>query len=205
MQLIKDIFDSVPRAGTAKDAVNVLTFFLTIRKDPQIRAINSAIARDPEGCSRIARETFQEVFDRMERELQQKQVDWSTIVEFFTKRGRPLSKDEILRLVEEDRREKEQEAGRKRQEEEAERRRNQRIMGDLEEDEDFEAFEMRQKAEQTMGDKAQEDFDKEHGGGSRRKDEDGFREDRDEYDGEYDDEYDEEDDLQRGTGSARDL
>jgi len=43
----------------------------------------------------------------MERELQQKQVDWSTIVEFFTKRGRPLSKDEIIKLVEEDRREKE--------------------------------------------------------------------------------------------------
>lgn len=45
----------------------------------------------------------------MERELQQKQVDWSTIVEFFTKRGRPLSKDEILKLVEEDRKEREYE------------------------------------------------------------------------------------------------
>jgi len=33
-------------------------------------------------------------------------------------------------------------------------------MGDMEEDEDFEAFEMRQKAEQTMGDHAQESFDK---------------------------------------------
>jgi hypothetical protein len=95
LQLLKDIFDSIPRATGGKDAVNVLTFFLTIRKDPQIRAINSAIARDPEGCSRVQRETFQEVFDRMERELQQKQVDWSVIVEFFTKRGRPLSKDEI--------------------------------------------------------------------------------------------------------------
>lgn len=89
--------------------MNVLTFFLTIRKDPQIRAINSAIARDPEGCSRVPRETFQEVFDRMERELQQKQVDWSVIVEFFTKRGRPLSKDEIQKLAEEDRREREAE------------------------------------------------------------------------------------------------
>jgi hypothetical protein len=123
--------------------VNVLSFFLTIRKDPQIRAINTAVARDPEGCSRIARETFQEVFDRMERELQQKQVDWSTIVEFFTKRGRPLSKDEINKLVEEDRREKEQDMMKKRADEEAERRRNQRLMGELEEDQDFVAFEMR--------------------------------------------------------------
>ena len=143
LQLIKDIFDSIPRAGGVKDSVNVLSFFLTIRKDPQIRAINTAVARDPEGCSRIARETFQEVFDRMERELQQKQVDWSTIVEFFTKRGRPLSKDEINKLVEEDRREKEQEMMKKRADEEAERRRNQRLMGELEEDQDFEAFEMR--------------------------------------------------------------
>ena len=34
-----------------------------------------------------------------------------------------------------------------RAEEEADRRRNQRITGDIEEDEDFDAFEMRQKAE----------------------------------------------------------
>ena len=34
-----------------------------------------------------------------------------------------------------------------RAEEEAERKRNQRIVGDIEEDEDFDAFEMRQKAE----------------------------------------------------------
>lgn len=83
----------------------------------------------------------------MERELQQKQVDWSTIVEFFTKRGRPLSKDEIQKLVEEDRRQRENEEMKIRAEEEAERKRNQRIVGDIEEDEDFDAFEMRQKAE----------------------------------------------------------
>jgi hypothetical protein len=58
LQLIKDIYDSVPRTGVNKDQVPVLTFFLTLRKDPQIRAINSAIARDPEGHSRIPRETF---------------------------------------------------------------------------------------------------------------------------------------------------
>lgn len=133
---------------------------MTIRKDPQIRAINSAIARDPEGYSRQARETFQEVFDRMERELQSKQVDWATVVEFFTKRGRPLSKDEIAKLVEEDRREREAEESRKRADEEAERRRNQRIMGEMEEEEDFEAFEMRQKAAQTMQDTELEDFEK---------------------------------------------
>ena len=71
-------------------------------------------------------------------------------------------------------------------------------MGDLEEDEDFEAFEMRQKAEQTMGDKAQEDFDKEHG------DNDGIREDED--DDEFDEDYDDEDDdIDRGAGEITDL
>lgn len=33
-------------------------------------------------------------------------------------------------------------------------------MGELEEDQDFEAFEMRQKADQTNADYAQESFDK---------------------------------------------
>lgn len=60
----------------------------------------------------------------MERELQQKQVDWSTIVEFFTKRGRPLSKDDIYKLLEEDRIEREALEMKQRAEEEAERRRN---------------------------------------------------------------------------------
>ena len=147
LQLIKDIFDSIPRQGGSKETVNVLSFFITIRKDPQIRAINSAIARDPEGYSRLQRETFQEVFDRMEREVQGKQIDWPTIVEYFTKRGRPLMKDDIAKLVEEDRREREAEEARRRANEEAERRRNERIIEDLEDDEDFEAYELRQKAE----------------------------------------------------------
>jgi|TARA_B110000285_G_C15085608_1_gene596052 hypothetical protein len=90
-------------------------------------------------------------------------VDWSTIVEFFTKRGRPLSKDEILKLKEEDRREKEAVDAKNRAEEDAERRRNNRIVGDLEEEEDFEAFELRQKAEQTVKDQEQAEYDKKHG------------------------------------------
>ena len=53
----------------------------------------------------------------MERELQQKTVEWAAIVEFFTKRGRPLSKDEIQKLVDEDRKAREVEEARKRAEE----------------------------------------------------------------------------------------
>ena len=53
-------------------------------------------------------------------------------------------------------------------------------MGELEEEEDYEAFEMRQKAEQTVADHEAEDFDKKHAGGARA--------------AEYDDE---DDDLQR--------
>lgn len=34
LQLLKDIFDSVPRQGGGRDLVNTLTFFITIRKDP---------------------------------------------------------------------------------------------------------------------------------------------------------------------------
>ena len=77
----------------------------------------------------------------MEREIQVKNIDWPTIVEFFTKRGRPLTKDEILKLVDEDRKEKEIIEAKLRADEEAERRRAQRITGGLEEEEDYEAFE----------------------------------------------------------------
>ena len=59
----------------------------------------------------------------MEREIQVKQLDWPTVVEFFTKRGRPLTKDEILKLVDEDRKEKEIVETKLRADEEGERRR----------------------------------------------------------------------------------
>jgi len=31
----------------------------------------------------------------MEREIETKTIEWETIIEFFTKRGKPLTKDEI--------------------------------------------------------------------------------------------------------------
>ena len=40
----------------------------------------------------------------MENEIQAKQIDWAIIVEYFTKRGRPLTKEEINKLIEDDRR-----------------------------------------------------------------------------------------------------
>lgn len=112
-----------------------------MRKNPQIRAISSAIARDPEGYSRIPRETFQQVFDRMENEIQHREIEWAVIVEYFTKRGRPLSKDEIHRLAEEDRKARDEEEHRKRQDEEAERRRVARLMEDLENEQNFDNYE----------------------------------------------------------------
>ncbi len=65
------------------------SFFVAIRKDKRIRGLLTAICRDPEGCSRIPKETFKEVFDRMESELSGRQFGFSTVIEYFTKRGRP--------------------------------------------------------------------------------------------------------------------
>ena len=42
----------------------------------------------------------------MENEIQTKQLEWTTIVEYFTKRGRPLTKEEIFKLREDDKRER---------------------------------------------------------------------------------------------------
>ena len=95
IKLIKGIFDAQQKVGTA---VNTVTFFMALRKNKEVRKILSAIARDPEGHSRLPKETFQQVFDRMEKDMTVKTIEWPTIIEYFTKLGRPLSKDEIKRL-----------------------------------------------------------------------------------------------------------
>ena len=85
----------------------------------------------------------------MEQEVQSKQLDWPTIVEYFTKRGRPLTKEEVAKLIEDDRREREEVEAKKRADEDAERRRLAKLMEDLEDKEDFEEFEQRQRNEQA--------------------------------------------------------
>jgi hypothetical protein len=40
----------------------------------------------------------------MEGDNPGKTIEWASVVEYFTKRGRPLSKEEIKQLQEEDRR-----------------------------------------------------------------------------------------------------
>ena len=107
---------------------------MALRKNNSIRKILTAIARDPEGHSRLPKETFQQVFDRMEKDMAVKTIEWSTIIEYFTKLGRPLSKDEIKRLQDEDKRMQEEQDDSKRREEEAERRRMARLMEDINDD-----------------------------------------------------------------------
>ena len=45
----------------------------------------------------------------MERDQNNKQFTWDTIVEYFTKRGKPLTREEIKFLADEDRRLREEE------------------------------------------------------------------------------------------------
>ena len=101
IDLIMDIYDALPRVEGTEDVYKD-EFFLTLRKDPQIRKILTTIAREPDGKSRIHRETFQEVFDRMEKYELQKTLPWSTIIEYFTKRGRPLTYEEKQELLNQD-------------------------------------------------------------------------------------------------------
>ena len=83
----------------------------------------------------------------MENETESKVLNWATIVEYFTKRGRPLLPEEIQKMKDEDRIEREEKEAKKRSDEEAERRRMARLMEDMEDKEDFEEFEMRQKSQ----------------------------------------------------------
>ena len=68
-----------------------------------MKVLASTLARDPQGCSRIPMETFQQVFDRMEKNLQNRWFDFSTIVEYFTRRGEPLTRADLQKLKEEER------------------------------------------------------------------------------------------------------
>ena len=193
LQLIKDIYDQNKEGSS----VSTVTFFMALRKHPKIRTLNTAIARDPEGTSRIPKETFQQVFDRMERELQMKSIEWPTIIEYFTKLGRPLSKEEIKKLQEEDKRHREEQEELKRRAEEAERRKMARLMDDLEGEEDFETYQKRQKAE----DKDNDDFKLDHDNSDLEKE---FSDDERSLGAEFD--SDEDDDLARAdpdTGLLR--
>lgn len=114
----------------------------------------------------------------MENEIQQKFIEWPTIVEYFTKRGRPLTKEELSRLIEADRAEKEQLNQKRRVEEEQERRRMERLMEDLEDKQDFEDFESRQRHEQA-------EATMKMGMNSRETEEDRYEDEHDFYEDEY--------------------
>ena len=54
LHLIKEVYES----QMSGDKVHCVPFFLAIRKNRQLRNMANAIARDPEGLSRIPLETF---------------------------------------------------------------------------------------------------------------------------------------------------
>ena len=109
LQMIKDIYENLKKKPTdteteVKDEVPSLSFFLAVKKHPKMKLIWTALARDPEGTVRLGKETFQQVLERMENENPMKALEWCNIVEYFTKRGKPLTREEIKKLQEEDKR-----------------------------------------------------------------------------------------------------
>ncbi len=54
LMVIREIFDR-EKVGLV---VNSVTFFLAVRKNPILKRMSSALARDPEGTSRLPKETF---------------------------------------------------------------------------------------------------------------------------------------------------
>jgi len=113
-----------------------------------MRTLATAIAREPDGESRIPRETFAQVFDRMEREQDgAREISWATIVEYFTKRGKPLSKEEIYQLQHQDQVEQEREELKKKTEDDQQKRKMARMLDEKNENENFEEYELRQQLE----------------------------------------------------------
>ena len=98
LEIVRDVFDTWNKIDDRHDSVDALQFFMNIKKDPNVIKINNVIAREPDGKSRIKTETFVEVFYRIEKSHKEKHLNWATILEYFTKRGRPLTDEEIEEL-----------------------------------------------------------------------------------------------------------
>jgi len=96
------------RSKDNPNAIDALEFFMALKKHPEIIKINDTICREPMGKSRIATETFSELFYRMEKEHEERYIDWPTVWEYFTRRGRPLSLEELQQRKEEDNAEEDQ-------------------------------------------------------------------------------------------------
>jgi hypothetical protein len=130
---------------------------MAVRNNPDYRKLKTALARDPEGTSRLAQETFSQVIDRMESSTATKTIDWPWIVEFFTKRGRPLTREEIKKLQDEDKRIHDEENEHKKQVEEAEKRRVARLMEELDNDVDDDDYKRHQEEERQKREDAELD------------------------------------------------
>lgn len=111
--MVKAMFDSEKTGKLCNSS-----FFVAVRKSPEFQNLRTVLARDPEGESRLPKETMQQVFDRMEKDLYGRDFAFSTVIEYFTRRGVPLSQDEIRQLQQEDRQVREEEAAMKREQEE---------------------------------------------------------------------------------------
>ena len=90
MQLLMDVFDSIPRVSD--DKVSLRSLLIALRNDAQVRSILSKTARDPTHLSSIPTETVSAVINRIEKEGNAN-ISWAEIVGFFSKRGRPIDYD----------------------------------------------------------------------------------------------------------------
>lgn len=88
MQLIMDVFDSIPRVSD--DQIALRSFLIALRSDAQVQSIMSKTAREPSGLSSLPSETVAQVLNRLEKQANQ-HVSWAEVVGFFSKRGQPAN------------------------------------------------------------------------------------------------------------------
>jgi len=77
-----------------------------------------------------------------------KELEWGTIVEYFTKRGRPISKEELERYKEEDLAIEEEKLQKAKRLEEEDRKRDQDFMANMEYDDDIDETIRRQELQE---------------------------------------------------------
>ena len=65
------------------------------------------MARDPQGVSEIEKETFRQVFERLQKNYMKKYIVWEKVLPYFTRKGTPISDMDLKKLAPPDDKEEE--------------------------------------------------------------------------------------------------
>jgi hypothetical protein len=73
-------------------------FIQKVLSSSKIHPFLHAIAREPSGVSSIPKETFEQVFKRLQKNYMKRYISWDKVLPYFTRKGTPISDYDIRKL-----------------------------------------------------------------------------------------------------------